>query len=216
MDKKNKGPEQRYPRVYIVFDYLWKMLVLNLFFVIFSLVGFVVLGVGPAIAAGHRLAHDWSKKEYPPTFKTYTSYFFKNFWINNIVFYLFLLTLFGVGFNFLYFYMNLEPSVIRLSGLILNFLIFTYIWNAFTYIYIFKHGYGLSWKESLNFSFRYIWGFPLQLFLVLFLHILIFVFSYLMPQIFLFIVVGGIIVSTRITTYALDQKFKLIQDEGDQ
>ncbi len=213
MEKKKIVFESRYPKIYMIYEMIWKLLILNLFFVIFSLLGGIIFGIGPAIAATKRLIFDWSNKEYPPMFKTLLSYFRTSFWMHNLVFYASILLFLGVGFNFYFFYLNLEPSWIRTSGLILNVIVFIYIWTAFHMIFMMRHGFSLTWKESLIFSMRYVWGFPKEVFLVLGMHLVTAVLTYLMPQIMIFFAYGMLMMSISIITKALQKKFDLIDLE---
>ncbi|MDI6452425.1 YesL family protein [Peloplasma aerotolerans] len=208
--------DQKYSKIYLVFDFIGKMLLLNLFFVVFSVIGLFIFGIGPSLCACHLIAKDWQNKDHPPMFRTMLQYFKKHFISSNLVFYGFAVVLVAIGFNFSYFYLNFEQSFYRSLGLITNIVLFIYVWVAFMTIYRIKYDFDASWKESIKYSFTVVWGFSKYLSLMIMVHAILLALTYIMPQIFSFIIVGAYILMVDVVIKKMKIKMYGINDEMEE
>src|SRR3954453_4511011 len=85
--------------IYTVCDWIWKIALVNILWILFTLTGFIVFGIMPATVALFTVVRKWTMKEsdipiFPNFFQTYKKEFLKA----NIVG----LTIAGIGF-FLFF-----------------------------------------------------------------------------------------------------------------
>lgn len=185
-DKKVSG------KFYTFFDWMAKIILLNAYFVIFSILGLIVLGIGPSIYATYKLMSMWKNDYSPKIFTVFFNEFRKNFIKSNLIFYLY--SLLGVILYFdLYYFLNINRSTMNTFGLILSIILIVMTIISFLLIYPIKINTNLSWKNAFTFSFMIQLGYPIRLLKFTMWLILVGLLSYIIPHLSPFFIFGLIV-----------------------
>ncbi|WP_214482476.1 YesL family protein [Bacillus sp. SM2101] len=121
-------------RIYTITEWITRFLLLNLYWILFSLVGLVFLGVFPATTAMFSISRKWIQGDIDiPIFKTFWSYFRSDFLKANMLGFLLIILGFGLYVDFVYVKsLNSALGIILLgSTLLLTALFIITILNLF-------------------------------------------------------------------------------------
>ena len=185
--KIDKFSNRENTKFFIFFEWLSKLIILNMYIIVFATAGLVVFGFGPAILAGQKVFLKWKNDEHPELFKTFWTEYKSHFFIGSILFITCILFIFLMVFNLLYFYYNIEPSLFRTLGIFGNFFFIFLTILGFTFTNLFKQKFEVSNMQAINLSIRYIWAYPKQLLTFLLSIIVLGIGFYLFPQFFMFV-----------------------------
>lgn len=129
----------------------WMIIKLNLFFVLFSLMGGLVLGIGPAFQTMNDELNSHGLDYQKITFKGFLSGWKMNFKRGNIHFWLFFAITFTIGYN-----LYLSSQIKGLLWLIIDFvLFFALLLLCYFWIYVVQYEtiYEISTKNLFKLSF---------------------------------------------------------------
>lgn len=195
-------------------NWLGRLILINFTFIVFSLMGLIVFGIGPSYYASHKIISDWLNKDFPPYFKTYFKYYKEAFIANNIVMFIYIVALAIIMFNMYTFYINLENSFWNSFGLLTNLLLLLCITNGIIYYPNLKRKFDISFKEAIINSFKLSWAFPFRTLSVYIVITITIIGIVILPQIFLFVIFSPFIFLGSYQTHCMVKKILNIEEEA--
>src|SRR5690625_2386551 len=138
--------------LHVFFERVMRMAYLNVLWITFTMVGFLVLGIFPATTALCAVIRKWFKDgEEIPIFKVFWETYRRQFWVSNVLG----LILFSSGYV-LYFYFMVFSTMENLIGIFLNGLLISvgamYV-IILTNIFPVLVNYDLKGKQYLKYAF---------------------------------------------------------------
>ena len=137
--------------IYKVSEWVMRLAYVNFLFILFSAVGLVIFGVGPAFIAMLAVINKWFEQEEFPVFKTYWSLYKKELTKGNALG----LICIGIGsvliINF-YIVQQFEPTMrlVLISSTVMLTLLFM---MTFIYVFVLRMKYQIGVKQCLKYSF---------------------------------------------------------------
>lgn len=196
--------------LYHLSSIFYKLIVINLLILFFSLIGLIVIGFFPAMVAGFSVLRDWIilKKE-PPIFRSFFQYFKIHLIKGNLLGYLFT-SLFIFFYLDFYFFQSLgHIAWTLLSFLYIPLMILTIL--TFLYIFPIYVHYDLKIKVVIKNAFLLAIGNPFTTILIIFLSAVLLVIFYFIPTIFIFIGFSSIIYIISMFSHTIFQKLETAQ-----
>ncbi|SHM66314.1 YesL family protein [Gracilibacillus kekensis] len=164
--------------VYIgIGEWLFKIILLNLYWFLFTVLGLLFLGLFPAtVALFATIRQDLKSEDDSKLFKTFISYYKSEFIKGNILGYLFVLIM-GILFINIRILGNIEFSTLNSSLMIVTYILMGIVFLVSLYIFPIYVHYNLSIIGYIKYSAVLFIGKPLQtLFLLLSLAVLCYFF----------------------------------------
>lgn len=153
-------------RAYAFFDTLLWIACLNVFWLVFTLLGGVVFGVGPSTAAAHILVRDRVRGNAAPLLKRFAREYFKNFGKGNLLGVPVLLIAAALFLNWSYFSAGWDPGSQAVSVALLLVVLFAA--GAFCHLFPMFARYELTIPQyfltSSRFAMRHLAGTAILLF----------------------------------------------------
>lgn len=145
-------------KTYKLSEYIYRAFLTTVCFILFTLMGIVIFSLGPAIKAAQKMTMDFNNGYEEPFFKTYFSYFKKDYLKSMFtsLFYIILLTIiilinyFGIS--------KLENKNILGILIVVSSIIFIFIIHGFSSCYYFINKFDTKYIDAIRFSFTISWS----------------------------------------------------------
>lgn len=192
-----------------IFEWIYRTFMLTLGFLLFSILGLGLFGIGPALKAAQSIALIWLNDEDVPFFKTYWQLFKENYFESVATSFLFIFMIASpiVSYFFVIDKVSDQFTFGLLIGLASLFLVFGITGLSFVYYFVNKYEikYDLAIKYALTITWGKIWGVMLNLLIIVILVLL----SY-----FVFFIIGFFLfgVYALMSTFLAEKMFSRIDD----
>lgn len=161
--------------IQIFFEWFAKLSALNFCFIIGTIMGVGLFGLGPSIRAmNYYIKKTFEKDELKviPTFwKIYSHYFLSSFLISLI--YIVPLGLLGFSIYISYFYTT--DNYVKLISLVSALILFIYFFIGFNFVYYFLNEFEISFASAIKYSFTIPWARFGYMLLIVILNLLLFI-----------------------------------------
>lgn len=145
-------------KVIIFFEYVYQIILISLNFLIFTLLGLVIFGIGPALRASVNLLIDYKTNKKFNSFKQFYSYYKINF-LNYALYFCVYFVLIAVPIlNRIFVSSYITDELLLGVFLSFNLVFFIFgITGAFS-VYFFERYLKINIKQATKYSFTIIWG----------------------------------------------------------
>lgn len=174
--------EIKHNKLKLFFENITKFFYLNILFILFTLAGLVIFGIGPSIKASYYLVNKWLDEEEPEIFETFKKIYLKYFFKSNLIFLSlhFLMSLFVISTYFTY--VKLEDGFLKYVMLFINVFFIILFYTGILFSFYFDTKFDISYPKVFKYSLTLPWGRFKYLFLILVINILMIIF---LPMLFL-------------------------------
>ncbi|WP_040461924.1 DUF624 domain-containing protein [Haloplasma contractile] len=200
-------------KVYALFDWIYKLLMLNLIWIGFTIGGFVIFSIVPATITVYLILKDTIKGKDVRIFKSFAKIFFSNQYVKSQKLMIILLLFFGIiGFNY-YIFAN-SDILSRFSSIALIIIgIINYI-GIMTTIHIFPifiYFPYLTVRKSIKYAFLFSFSLPIQTILMLIILITSLVLGFLLPFYFFLFGISAVVL---LHLYIIRFKYENFNSQG--
>lgn len=171
-------------------DIFYKMVILNFTILLYTLLGLVIFGIGPALRAGYYITSKWLKKEEPRFLETFHNQYKSNFFTANIAFLTFGIFISIFSFSIYIANEKITNQMLKYSTILSSFFFVILFLSALLFVYFFDSNYQIGIKKSMKYSLTIVWGKVGYLLTILFFTIVLFVITYFTYGAMVFIFFG--------------------------
>lgn len=166
----------------LFFENISKFFYLNILFILFTLAGLIVFGIGPSIKASYYLVNKWHDDEELEIFETFKKIYLKNFFRSNFIFLTlhFSMSAFIIATYFTY--VKVNDGFLKYLMLFINLFFVVLFYTSILFSFYFDTKFNISIQKVFKYSLTLPWGRFKYLFLILAINILMIIF---LPMLFL-------------------------------
>lgn len=189
MKKRNTTNYQKNGLMNVI-EWIYRTILLTFAIIIFSIMGLVVFGFGPALKAAQRISLEWFDLDERPFFKTFFKYYKQDFWNTSFTAILFLFMIIAPIINYFFFFDNLKDQFIFSMVTILGLVMILFGITGISFVYFFVNKYTLIYSQAIKYSLTIVWGKVWGVLLNVIILITLIGLTYIAPYIFGFFSLG--------------------------